>query len=95
MEEYEIAKENLIKDTSQALSEYEFYNDINRSNKKLFNMARKRSNIFYKRKEARVEDPIEVIKVKIEQNDREINLINSEMDLAIIYYKIKYLTGQL
>lgn len=95
LEEYEIAKENLVKEASQALSEYKFYGDINKSNKKLFNMAKQRSNIFYKRKEARVEDPIEVIKVKIEQNDREINLINSEMDLAIVYYKIKYLTGQL
>ena len=93
-EEYEIAKENLIKEISQAVSEYKFYDDINKSNKKLFRMARQRSRIFYKRKQARVEDPIEVIKVKIEQNDREIKLVNSEMDLAIIYYKIKYLTGQ-
>ncbi|MBL6665275.1 MAG: TolC family protein [Rickettsiales bacterium] len=95
LEEYEIAKDNLVKEASRALSEYKFYGDINKSNKKLFKMAKQRSNIFHKRKESRVEDPIEVIKVQIEQNDREINLINSEMDLAIVYYKIKYLTGQL
>ena len=95
LEEYEIAKENIIKDASQALSEYKFYSDINKSNYKLFKMAKQRSRIFYKRKKARVEDPIEVIKVKIEQNDREIKLINSQMDLAITYYKIKYLSGQL
>jgi len=95
LEEYEIAKDDLTKEASRALSEYKFYSDINKSNKKLLKMAKKRSNIFYKRKQARVEDPIEVIKVKIDQNDREIKLINSEMDLAITYYKIKYLSGQL
>ena len=94
-EEFEITRDNIIKEVNQVLTEYHFFSEINKANKKLFELAKNRSEIFAKRSELKVEDPIEVIRVKIEANDRKINYIDSQMNLVITYYKIKYFLGEI
>jgi len=94
-EEYEITKDNVTKEVNQALEEYRFFSEMNKTNKKLFELAQNRAQIFNKRSESKVEDPIEVIRVKIEANDRKINYIDSQMDLVITHYKIKYFLGEI
>lgn len=95
MEEYEITKDGVVKEVKQALEEYRFFSEMNKTNKKLFEMAKDRAEIFTKRSNAKVEDPIEVIRVKIEANDRKINYIDSQMNLVITHYKIKYFLGEI
>ncbi len=95
MEEYEITKDNIIKEVNQALEEYRYFLQMNRTNKKLFELATKRSEIFAKRSKLKVEDPIERIRVMIETNERKINYIESSMDLVTAYYKIKYFLGEI
>jgi hypothetical protein len=58
-------------------------------------MAKDRAEIFNKRSKSKVEDPIEVIRAKIEANDRKINYIDSQTDLVITHYKIKYFLGEI
>ncbi len=94
-EEYEITRDNIIKEVNQALEEYAFFLQMNKTNKKLFELAENRAQIFNKRSESKVEDPIEVIRSKIEANDRKINYINSQMDLVITHHKIKYFLGEI
>ncbi|MBM3580016.1 MAG: TolC family protein [Alphaproteobacteria bacterium] len=94
-EEYEITRDNVIKEVNQALEEYRFFSEMNKTNKKLFELAKNRAEIFTKRSNSKVEDPIEVIRVKIEANDRKINYIDSQMDLVITHYKIKYFLGEI
>ncbi|MFT6106080.1 MAG: outer membrane protein [Rickettsiales bacterium] len=94
-EQYEISREEIIKEVNQTLEEYRFYSQMNQSNKKLWDMAKDRMAIFNKRLKSRIEDPIEVIRARIEANDRQINYINSQMDLVISYYKIKYFLGEI
>ena len=94
-EEFEITRDNVIKEVNQALEEYRFFSEMNKTNKKLFELAGNRAQIFNKRSESKVEDPIEVIRAKIEANDRKINYIDSQMDLVITYYKIKYFLGEI
>ena len=95
LEEYEITKEQMVKEARQAFEEYKFYKEINESNSKLFKLAKQRFAIFNKRQDVKVEDPIEVIRVHIEKNEREVNYINSRMDMVIAHYKIKYLLGEI
>ncbi len=95
LEEYEINKDNVAKEVNKALEEYRFFQDLNKTNKRLFELSQKRNEIFAKRLNAKVEDPIEVLRVKIESNQRLIDYINSQMDLVIIYYKIKYFMGEI
>jgi len=94
-EEYEITKDTLIKEVKQTLEEYRFFSEMNDTNKKLFEMAKDRAEIFSKRLKSKVEDPIDAIRAKIEANDRAINYIESQADLAITYYKIKYFLGEI
>lgn len=94
-EEYEITKDNVIKAVNQTLEEYRYFSEMHKTNEKLFNLAKNRSEIFSKRFDAKVEDPIEVIRAKIETNDRHINYINSQIDLVITYYRIKYFLGEI
>ncbi len=94
-EEYEITKENVIKEVNQALEEYRFFSEMKKTNQKLFELAKDRADIFFKRSNLKVEDPIEVIRAKIEANDRKINFIESQMDWVIAYYKIKYFLGEI
>jgi len=95
LEEYEITKESMIKEVNQTLEEYRFFSQMNKSNKRLFEMAKSREEIFNKRLKSKVEDPIEVIRAKIETNERQINYIESQMNLVITYYKIKYFLGEI
>ncbi len=95
LEEYEITKDSVAKEVNQTLEEYRFYSSMNKSNKKLFEMAKNREEIFNKRLKSKVEDPIEVIRTKIETNERKINYIESQMNLIITYYKIKYFLGEI
>ncbi len=95
MEEYEITRESIAKEVNQTLEEYRFFSEMNKTNKKLFELAKNRAAIFVKRSDLKVEDPIETIRAKIEANDRQINYINSQIDLAISYYKIKYFLGEI
>jgi len=95
IEEYEITKDGVVKEVKQALEEYRFFSEMNKTNKKLFEMAKDRAEIFTKRSNAKVEDPIEVIRVKIEANDRKINYIDSQMNLVITHYRIKYFLGEI
>ena len=94
-EEFEITKENVAKEVNQTLEEYHFFLEMNKTNKKLFEMAKDRAEIFNKRSKSQIEDPIEVIRTKIEANDRKINYIDSQMDLVITHYKIKYFLGEI
>ena len=94
-EEYEIIRESIIKEFSAAVEEYNFVLELNKTNKKLFEMAKNRAEIFNKRSKLKTEDPIEVIRAKIEFNDRKTNYINSQMDLIIAHYKIKYFLGEI
>ncbi|GDX36464.1 hypothetical protein LBMAG18_09750 [Alphaproteobacteria bacterium] len=94
-EEFEITRDNVIKEVNQALEEYRFFFEMNKTNKKLFELAKNRAEIFTKRSNSNVEDPLEVIRVKIEANDRKINYINSQMDLVITHFKIKYFLGEI
>ncbi|MES2961495.1 MAG: TolC family protein [Pseudomonadota bacterium] len=94
-EEFEITRDNVIKEVNQALEEYRFFSEMNKSNKKLFELAKNRADIFIARSNLKVEDPIEVIRAKIEANDRKINYIDSQMDLVIVHYKIKYFLGEI
>lgn len=93
--EYEITKDGVIKEVNQALEEYRFFSEMNKTNRKLFELAQNRAQIFNKRSESKVEDPIETIRVMIEANDRKMNYINSQMDLVITHYKIKYFLGEI
>ena len=95
LEEYEITRETMIKEIKQTLEEYRFFSEMNKSNKKLFELAQDRAEIFDKRLKLRVEDPIEAIRAKIEANEREINYIDSQMDLMITHHKIKYFLGEI
>ena len=94
-EEFEIARDNAIKEVNQTLEEYRFFFEMNKTNKKLFALAKNRAEIFIKRANLKIEDPIEVIRAKIEANDRKINYIDSQMNLVITYYKIKYFLGEI
>lgn len=93
--EFEITRENIIKELNQALEEYVFFQKINKNNKKLFELAKNRAEIFAKRSNLKVEDPIEVIRTNIEANDRKINYIESDMNFIIAHYKIKYYLGEI
>ncbi|MES2677695.1 MAG: TolC family protein [Pseudomonadota bacterium] len=95
LEEYEIAKESIVKEVSQTLEEYHFFSQMNKANKKLFEMAKSREEVFNKRLKSKVEDPIEVIRAKIETNERKINYIESQINLVITYYKIKYFLSEI
>lgn len=95
LEEYEITKESMVKEANQTLEEYKFLLEMNKTNKKLFELAKDRAEIFNKRFKSKVEDPIEVIRAKIEASERKINYINSQMDLLIMHYKIKYFLGEI
>ena len=95
LETYEITKDSVAKDVNQTLEEYRFFSQMNKYNKKLWQMAKNREEIFNKRLKSRVEDPIEVIRTKIETNERKINYIESQMNLIISYYKIKYFLGEI
>ncbi len=95
LEEYEIAKQNISKEVNQALEEYRFFLESSESNRKLYELAQERAEIFDKRMAAKVEDPIEVIRAKIEANDRKVNYINSQIDFIITHYKIKYFLGEI
>jgi adhesin transport system outer membrane protein len=95
LEEYEITKDSVAKEVNQTLEEYHFYSSMNKSNKKLWQMAKSREEIFNKRLKSKIEDPIEVIRTKIETNERKINYIESQMNLIITYYKIKYFLGEI
>jgi outer membrane protein TolC len=94
-EEFEITRDNVAKEVNQTLEEYRFFLEMNKTNKKLFEMAKDRAEIFNKRLKSKIEDPIEVIRAKIEANDRKINYIDSQINLIITHYKIKYFLGEI
>ena len=94
-EEFEVVKENLIKELSQAIEEYNFYRKLNNANKKLAELAKNRASILNKRFDAGVEDPIDLMRSKIELNERKTDLINSEMDLIIAYHKVKFYLSEI
>ncbi len=94
-EEYEITRDNVIKEVNQALEEYRYFSEIHKTNKKLFELAKNRAEIFTKRSKLKVEDPIEVIRAKIEANDKKISYIESQINLVVTHYKIKYFLGEI
>lgn len=95
LEQYELTKKELEKEVSQTIDEYHFLFEINQLNKKLFAMAQELIIIANKKLASEVLDPIESIRIEIESSGKEIEYINSQTDLAINYYKIKYLQGEL
>jgi outer membrane protein TolC len=95
LEEFKITREAIAKEVNKALEEYRFYFELNKSNQKLAELSQKRAAILGKRFDAKVEDPIEVIRAKIEANERKINYIDSQMDLVIAHHKIKYFLGEI
>jgi outer membrane protein TolC len=94
-EEVEVTKSQLIKDVGQALQEYELNSKMLSSNQDLVNLASERVEILQKKISAGVEDSMELLRAKIELNDKKISLINSQADLLAAYYKIKFLIGEL
>lgn len=95
LEQYELMRREIEKEANQAVDDYKFLLDINKLNKKLFAMARELMIITRKKLASEVLDPIEAIRIEIENNLKEIEYINSQTDLIIIYHKIKYLLGEL
>ncbi|MBM5782181.1 MAG: hypothetical protein FJ368_02025 [Pelagibacterales bacterium] len=95
LEEYEIAREEMEKEIAKSLEEYRFYKELNKSNERLSTLAQERVNSISEKIHSKVEDPIEFIRAKIELNDKKISHLNSQMDLAITYYKIKYFLSEL
>jgi len=94
-EELEVNKEELIKDLGQAIQEYEFYLKMSKANEELVELAQSRSAILIKRVEAGAEDAIEMLRAKIELNERKVELINSQIDLITAYYKVKFFLGEI
>jgi outer membrane protein len=94
-EEVEVAKDELIKDVGQAMQEYELSLNMTSSNQSLFGLAKERAEILTKRFDAGTEDVIELLRAKIELNEKQISLINSQSDLTDAYYKIKFLLGEI
>ncbi len=95
LKEYEIGKDNLLKESAKAIEEYQFLTKLNIANKKLSDLAQNRKNIIDKRFMAGFEDQIELMRSKLELNERKIDYLNSEIDLNLAYYKIKYYLGEL
>jgi outer membrane protein TolC len=95
LKEYEISKDNLLKESAKAIEEYQFLTKLNIANKKLADLAQRRKNIIDKRFIAGFEDPIELMRSKLELNERKIEYLNSEIDLNLAYYKIKYYLGEI
>ncbi len=91
--EYEIAKKEIEKEVKQALKEYKFFVKTYEINNKIFFMATRNAEIFKKR--SKIEDPIEIARISIDSNQKEIAFINSKIDLIISYYKIKFLLGEI
>ncbi len=94
-EEFEVAKEELIKNVGQAIQEYNFLRQLVKSNEQLVDFAQNRLDIISKRFDAGAEDVIELLRAKIDVNDRKIDFINSQMDLITSYYKIKFFLGEI
>ena len=95
LKEYEIGKDNLLKESAKAIEEYQFLTKLNIANKKLSDLAQNRKNIIDKRFMAGFEDQIDLMRSKLELNERKIDYLNSEIDLNLAYYKIKYYLGEL
>ncbi len=91
--EYEITKAEVVKEIKQALKEYEFFIQAFEINDKIYVMAKDNIKIFAKR--AKIEDPIEVARINIDSNEKEISYINAKIDLILAYYKIKFLLGEI
>ena len=72
-----------------------FSGGVEYANKKLSDLAQNRKNIIDKRFMAGFEDQIELMRSKLELNERKIDYLNSEIDLNLAYYKIKYYLGEL
>ena len=94
-EEYKITKDNVTKEVNQTLEEYNFLQELTIANKNLLTIAKDRAEILAKRSRSGVEDPVEAIRAIIEANDRQINYLNTEINLIISYYKIKYFLGEI
>ncbi|MBU6140673.1 MAG: TolC family protein [Proteobacteria bacterium] len=94
-EEVEATKSNLIKDVGQAIQEYELSLNMISSNREILALAEERAEILTKRFDAGTEDLIELLRAKIELNEKRISLINSQVDFTSAYYKIKFLIGEL
>ncbi len=95
LKEYEISKDNLLKEAAKAIEEYQFLKQLNESNKKLSDFAQSRKEIINKRFVAGFEDRIDLIRSKLESNERKIDYLNSRIDLNLAYYKIKYYLGEI
>jgi outer membrane protein TolC len=94
LKEYEINKDTVIKDVSKALEEYNYFLKLNQSNQQLVTLAQNRYKIINQRFNAGIEDPIDLIRSKLEIKDRQIDYINSQVDLIINRYKIRYYLGE-
>ena len=94
-EEFEVIKGELIRDVGQTIQEYNFLRKLKNSNEQLVDFAQNRLDIISKRFDAGAEDVVELLRAKIDLNDRRIDLINSQMDLVASYYKIKFFLGEI
>ncbi len=93
-EDYEAVKDELLKNLKQSLAEYDFYLKLKKSNEELVDMAQNRVDILTKRFHAGTEDVMELLRAKVELNDRRYDFTNAQMDLIVTYYKIKALLGE-
>ena len=94
-EEVEVAKSELIKNVGQMIQEYDLNWKMSQSNQELVDLALRRVEILSKRVKAGAEDTIELLRAKIEFYEKQISLINSQTDMLISYYKIKFLLGEI
>ena len=94
-EEYKNIKKNVTNDIYKSLQEYNFLQNLIYRNLEILELAKKRLKILQRKAVLKIDDPIINLQANIDKNDREINLLNSQIDKIICYYKIKYLLGDL
>ncbi len=94
-EEYQNIKKNIFNEIKKTFQEYNFIQKSNQRNLDILDLAKKRLKILQQRSSLKIDDPIDNLQANIDKNDREINLLNSQIDKIICYYKIKYLLGDL
>jgi outer membrane protein len=92
-ENLKIMMSEISKIAKQSIISYNYLIEINQINHNSLKLAKQQLEILSQR--AKIEDPITIIRSKINQNNQEIKLINSQIDLAIHHYKIKYLLAEI
>lgn len=94
-EEYEITRDDILRDVKKAMNDYELALDIFNSSKYMKDLSQDRLKIYKARAKRRVVDKIEYIRAQIEYNNKKIENIEAKMNLIKAQYRIKYFLGKL